>query len=61
VGVTLERNVTVLPKDSVAADFSFVAPMGRRSAHEIMENPHYGLEALGKPLSIVPTLVLQRP
>jgi hypothetical protein len=61
VGVILERNITVLPKGSVTVDFAFAAPSGRRSAHEIVENPHYGLEALGKPLSIVPTLVLQKP
>ena len=30
------------------ADFVFESPKGRRSAHEIEENPHYGSDSLGK-------------
>jgi hypothetical protein len=57
----MERKVTVSAKQSVQADFAFEAPMGRRSAHEIQENPHFGPESLGKSLDIRPTLELQKP
>jgi hypothetical protein len=45
----------------VNANFQFKAPTGRRSAHELVENPHFGLESLGKPLEILPTLKRQIP
>lgn len=61
VGTMLEKKVTVRPKGTVSADFQFESPKGRRSAHEIEENPHFGLEALGKSLDIRPTLELQKP
>jgi hypothetical protein len=57
----LEKKVTVGAKGTVSADFQFESPKGRRSAHEIEENPHFGLEALGKSLDIRPTLELQKP
>jgi hypothetical protein len=60
-GPMLEKKVTVTAKGTVSAKFEFKAPVGRRSAHEMVENPHYGLEALGKPLDIQPTLELQKP
>jgi len=60
-GPALERKVTVTAKGTVTTGFEFKAPTGRRSAHEMMENPHFGLEALGKSLDIRPTLELQRP
>jgi hypothetical protein len=61
VGTMLEKKVTVRAKGTVSADFRFESPKGRRSAHEIEENPHFGLEALGKTLDIRPTLELQKP
>jgi hypothetical protein len=61
VGTILEKKVTVPAKGTVSADFQFESPKGRRSAHEIEENPHFGLEALGKSLDIRPTLELQKP
>jgi hypothetical protein len=61
VGPVLEKKVTVPAKQSVQADFAFEAPVGRRSVHEIQENPHYGPEALGKFMDIRPTLELQKP
>ena len=61
VGTMLEKKVTVPAKGTVSADFQFESPKGRRSAHEIEENPHFGLEALGKSLDIRPTLELQKP
>jgi hypothetical protein len=60
-GPMLEQKVTVRAKESVAANFEFRAPTGRRSAHEMVENPHYGIESLGKPLAILPTLKQQTP
>ncbi len=60
-GPMMERQVTVTPSGTVTAAFQFQAPTGRRSAHEMVENPHFGLEALGKPLEIKPTLEHQVP
>jgi len=45
----------------VRADVVFHSPKGRRSAHEIQENPRFGLGALGKSIEIKPTLELQKP
>ena len=61
VGTTLQKTVTVTGKDVTTADFSFDAPKGRRSVHEIEENPHYGPESLGKVVDIRPTLQRQVP
>lgn len=61
VGTMLEKKITVSAKQAVSADFVFDSPKGRRSAHEIEENPHFGLNALGKTLDIKPTLELQQP
>jgi hypothetical protein len=56
-----ERKIVVKGKGTVAASFEFKAPTGRRSVHEIMENPHYGPESLGRTVDIRPTLELQKP
>ncbi|WHZ29768.1 MAG: hypothetical protein OJF51_004570 [Nitrospira sp.] len=61
VGMVLEKNVSVPAKKTVQIDFTFESPKGRRSVHEISENPHFGLEALGKSTEIRPTLELQTP
>lgn len=61
VGTMLEKSVSVSAKQTLQADFTFEVPKGRRSVHEIIENPHFGLEALGKPLEIIPTLERQTP
>jgi hypothetical protein len=61
VRTILEKKITVPAKGAVQADFLFASPKGRRSAHEIEENPHFGLQALGKPVDIRPTLELQVP
>jgi hypothetical protein len=60
-GPVVQQPVTVPPKGAVNANFQFKAPTGRRSAHELVENPHFGLESLGKPLEILPTLKRQIP
>ena len=61
VGTMTEKKVTVPAKQTVKADFVFESPKGRRSVHEIEENPHYGLGSLGKSIDIKPTLELQKP
>jgi hypothetical protein len=61
LGTMTEKKVMVPAKQMVRAEFVFESPQGRRSAHEIEENPHFGLGALGKPLEIKPTLELQKP
>jgi len=61
VGTMMEKKVTIPAKQTVQADFVFESPKGRRSAHEIEENPHFGLGSLGKSLDIQPTLELQTP
>jgi len=61
VGTTMEKKVTVPAKQMVKADLVFESPKGRRSAHEIEENPHFGLGSLGKSIDIRPTLELQKP
>jgi hypothetical protein len=61
VGKVLEQEVTVTPRGTTDTNFVFNAPTGQRSAQVVVENPHFGLEALGKPLDIVPTLEVQAP
>ena len=61
VGTTLQKKVTGTEKGMTTVDFSFEAPKGRRSVHEIEENPHYGPESLGKVVDIRPTLQRQIP
>ncbi|MEO6110377.1 MAG: carboxypeptidase-like regulatory domain-containing protein [Nitrospiraceae bacterium] len=61
VGTMTEKKVTVPARQVVNADFLFESPKGRRSVHEIEENPHYGVGALGKSIEIKPTLELQKP
>ena len=59
VGKVLEQEVTVTPRGTTDTNFVFNAPTGQRSAQVVVDNPHFGLEALGKPLEIVPTLEVQ--
>jgi hypothetical protein len=61
VGTMLEKKISVSAKQTLQVDFTFQSPKGRRSVHEIAENPRFGLEALGKSLEIPATLQLQTP
>jgi len=61
VGAMLEKKVTVPAKGTAQVDYVFDSPKGRRSAHEIEENPHFGPDSLGRTLDIRPTLELQKP
>jgi hypothetical protein len=56
---SLSKEVTIGPDEKVSADFAYESPQGRRSVHEMQENPHYGLEMLGKDEVIIPSLRLQ--
>lgn len=58
-GKILEQEVTVAAGKTANTNFVFNAPTGQRSAQVVVDNPHFGLEALGKPLSIIPTLERQ--
>lgn len=61
VGTFLEQKVTVPPNGTATANFVFQSPQGRRSAHEIEENPRFSLELLGEGVEIVPSIRLQKP
>ncbi|MEE9203795.1 MAG: carboxypeptidase-like regulatory domain-containing protein, partial [Nitrospirales bacterium] len=61
VGRFLEQKISVKPNGNTLADFEFQSPKGRRSVHEMVENPHFGLELLGEGVEIVPSLRLQQP
>ena len=61
VGTILEKKVTVPAKGTAQVEYVFDSPKGRRSAHEIEENPHFGPDSLGRTLDIRPTLELQKP
>ena len=57
----MQKKVMVTEKGMSTIDFNFEAPKGRRSVHEIEENPHYGPDSLGKVVDIRPTLQRQIP
>ena len=57
----LEQRVAIAPDSTVMAHFVYEAPQGRRSVHEMHENPHFGMELLGEGVEIVPSLRLQKP
>lgn len=56
----LERPVTVTPNGTLSENFEYVANPGRRSAHEIAENPRFGMELLGEGVEVIPSLRLQK-
>jgi hypothetical protein len=57
----MEKPVTVTAEDTTSANFEYEAPQGRRSVHEMQENPHFGLEMLEEGLEIVPSVRRQVP
>jgi len=57
----LEQSVLVKANQSVSMNFEYQAPQGRRSAHEIEENPRFGLELLGEGIEIIPSIRVQKP
>lgn len=56
----LERPVTITSKGTLTENFEYVAQSGRRSVHEISENPRFGMELLGEGVEVVPSLRRQK-
>lgn len=54
VGSLEERVVTVEPQGLTRANLSLQAPVGRRTAYEVIEPPRFGPGVLGRPLRIDP-------
>lgn len=59
-GPPVEQVVTVEPSGRVTASLSLRAPVGRRTAHEVMDNPRFGPGSLGRPIDIVPLVERQQ-
>ncbi len=57
----LEQRVQVGAGKTVNVSFQYKSPKGRRSAHEMLENPRFGIELLDEGEVIVPSLRLQIP
>ncbi len=56
-----EQKITVAPQSRSLANYEYEAPRGRRSAHELEENPRFGLELLEEGLEIIPSIRQQIP
>lgn len=56
----LNREVTIEPNGTISVIFEYQSPVGRRSVHELQDNPHFGLGLLGEEV-IIPSLRLQQP
>jgi len=61
VNTFVEQTVIVKANSVTPAQFTFQSPQGRRSAHEIEENPRFGLELLQEGQVIIPSKRLQIP
>ena len=57
----LERPVTVTENGTLSENFEYIAPIGRRSVHEVSDNPRFGMELLGEGVEVIPSLRLQKP
>ena len=57
----LEQRVQVEAGKTVNVNFQYESPKGRRSVHEMQENPHFGMELLGEGVEIIPSLRHQVP
>ena len=56
-----EQRVQVEAGKTVNVNFQYESPKGRRSVHEMQENPHFGMELLGEGVEIIPSLRHQVP
>lgn len=52
--------VTIAPHGRATVELALEAPQGRRTAHQVMDNPRFGPGVLGYPLDIVPLVEHQR-
>ncbi|MCA9471435.1 MAG: carboxypeptidase-like regulatory domain-containing protein [Nitrospirales bacterium] len=57
----LQQDISVEPQGTTVHDFEYEPVKGRRSVHEMHDNPHFGVELLGEGVEIVPSLRLQKP
>jgi hypothetical protein len=57
----LEKTVLVEEGKALTLDFQYESPQGRRSVHEMQDNPRFGLELLEEGEEIVPSLRRQIP
>jgi len=57
----VEQTVIVKANSVTPAQFTLQSPQGRRSAHEIEDNPRFGLELLEEGQEIIPSKRLQIP
>ncbi|MFO0733663.1 MAG: carboxypeptidase-like regulatory domain-containing protein [Nitrospiraceae bacterium] len=57
-GVT--RMVTIQPDGTTTEHVALPAPKGSRTAYKVMDNPRFGLEALGHPVDIQPLVEQQQ-
>ena len=57
----VKQTVIVKANQKTSAQFTFQSPQGRRSAHEIEENPRFGLELLQEGQVIIPSIRKQIP
>jgi len=55
----IKKTIMVKPHETVEQHFEYESPKGRRSVHEMHENPHFGLEMLDDGVEIQPSLRLQ--
>jgi hypothetical protein len=61
VNTFIEQSVVVKANQSISVQLAFESPQGRRSVHEMAENPRFGLALLGEDAEIVPSLRHQNP
>jgi len=54
IGTMSEEIVVVKPDGKVEVHFFMKAPAGRRTSHQVVDNPRFGMESLGRPLHIEP-------
>jgi hypothetical protein len=54
------RTVVVAPDGTVVENLSLPAPKGNRSAFKVMDNPRFGPESLGYPITIKPLVEQQQ-
>ncbi len=57
----LEKRVKIESGKTVSVNFQYKAFKGRRSVHEMQENPKFGMELLGEGVEIIPSLRKQIP
>jgi hypothetical protein len=57
----IEQPVVVQRGQTLTIHVAFESPQGRRSAHEMAENPRFGFELLGEGVEIIPSLRVQNP